>query len=262
MTTFDRILQRADDDSLTLGSDWGQGRAIFGGLVGALAFQRMQDAVADGRPLRALQIAFVGPVAAEQPLGFETRLLREGKTASQVQTHLVQEDSVRLAALGSFGGDRESSVALEPEPAPSVAPPEDCQPMPFYSGITPEFTSHIEMRWGFGALPFTGQHHREMGGWMRFRETPKQLTDAHIIALVDAWPPAVLQHLKSPAPASSMNWSLEMVHPRPELDPAEPLLYRAIIDQAGAGYGHTHATIWSRRGELVAMSRQAVTVFG
>ncbi|PAV26018.1 acyl-CoA thioesterase II [Tamilnaduibacter salinus] len=262
MTTFDEILKRADDDTLTLSPDWGQGRALFGGLVGALAFQRMQDEVAEGRPLRALQIAFVGPVAAEQPLGFETRLLREGKTASQVQTHLVQEDSIRLAALGSFGGDRESTVALEPEPAPSVPAPGDCQALPFQPGVTPEFTRHIEMRWGFGALPFTGQRHREMGGWMRFREAPEHLTDAHIIALVDAWPPAVLQHLKGPAPASSMSWSLEMVHPRPELDPAEPLLYRAVIDQAGAGYGHTDATIWSRRGELVAMSRQAVTVFG
>ena len=69
------------------------------------------------------------------------------------------------------------------------------------------------------------------------------MTDAHIVALVDAWPPALLPHLKGPAPASSLSWALEIVHPRPAMKPDDWLLYRATIDQAGAGYGHTHAGI-------------------
>ncbi|MBP54487.1 MAG: acyl-CoA thioesterase II, partial [Marinobacter sp.] len=31
---------------------------------------------------------------------------------------------------------------------------------------------------------------------------------------------------------------------------------------ADAGYGHTQAGIWTASGELVALSRQTVTVFG
>ena len=97
---------------------------------------------------------------------------------------------------------------------------------------------------------------------MQFREAPQAITDAHIVALVDAWPPAVLPHLKSPAPASSLSWALDIMHPRPPIRPDDWLLYRATIDQAGAGYGHTQAGIWTSQGELVATSRQTVTVFG
>lgn len=111
-------------------------------------------------------------------------------------------------------------------------------------------------------MPFSGQGGREMGGWMQFREPPETLTDAHIVALIDAWPPALLPHLKSPAPASSLSWALDIMHPRPDVRPGDWLLYRATIDQAGAGYGHTQAGIWTSRGELVATSRQTVTVFG
>jgi acyl-CoA thioesterase len=188
--------------------------------------------------------------------------LREGKTATQVQGQLLQSGEVKLVILGSFGGQRESSVQVEPLPAPEVAAINQCRELPFIKDVTPGFTQHIEMRWGFGDMPFAGKPNREMGGWMRFREPGKEMTDAHVIALVDAWPPAVLQHLKKPAPASSMSWSLEMVHPRPAMAADEALLYRATIDQVGGGYGHTHATVWTQQGELVALSRQVVTVFG
>ncbi|TBW56229.1 thioesterase family protein [Marinobacter halodurans] len=259
---FDELLAGVENDSLVIPASWGQGRATFGGLVAALTFLKMQAAVQPGRPLRALQVAFVGPVTVDEPVSFEVELLREGRAASQVQGRLVQGGEVRLSALASFGGDRESSVQVSPDPAPEAPAPEQCPELGYIAGMTPEFTRHIEMRWAFGHFPFAGRPVREMGGWMRFREAGEAMGDAHVIALVDAWPPAVLQHLKQPAPASSMSWSLEIVHPRPEMKADEPLLYRAVIDQAGGGYGHTHATIWNGQGELVALSRQTVTVFG
>jgi acyl-CoA thioesterase len=175
---------------------------------------------------------------------------------------VVQDDQSQLVALASFGGGRESVVAVDQEPAPEAPAPEECQPLPYIKNVTPEFTQHIEMRWAFGHMPFSGKGGREMGGWMQFREPPESLTDAHIVALIDAWPPALLPHLKSPAPASSLSWALDIMHPRPDIKPGDWLLYRATIDQAGSGYGNTQAGIWTRRGELVATSRQTVTVFG
>lgn len=35
---------------------------------------------------------------------------------------------------------------------------------------------------------------------MRFKETPQTFSDAAILALIDAWPPAILAMLKKPAP--------------------------------------------------------------
>ncbi|MDX1755789.1 MAG: thioesterase family protein [Marinobacter sp.] len=259
---FDELLAGLEQESLVLPSSWGQGRATFGGLVAALVTRRMQQVVAEGRPLRSLQVSFVGPVAVEQPVRIEVELLREGRAVSQVQGRVVQDGEVKVVVLASFGGDRASQVSVAPDRAPEVAAPDQLQSLPYMPNLSPEFVQHIEMRWGFGGLPFSGQTSREMGGWMKFRKQPEAMSDAHLVALIDAWPPAVLPHLTQPAPASSLSWTLEFVYPRPALAADDWLLYRASIDQAGAGYGHTQARIWSPGGELVAISRQTVTVFG
>jgi acyl-CoA thioesterase len=261
--TFDELLTAsASEQAVTIPASWAQGRATFGGLTAALVFNRMQGVVAEGRPMRSMQVSFVGPVKPDTPAVLEAEILREGKAVSQAMGRIVQDDQPQLVVLASFGGDRESAVAVDPLPAPEAPAPEDCQPLPYIKNVTPEFTQHIEMRWAFGHMPFSGKGGREMGGWMQFREPPAELTDAHIVALVDAWPPALLPHLKGPAPASSLSWALDIMHPRPEIRPGDWLLYRAVIDQAGSGYGHTQAGIWTSRGELVATSRQTVTVFG
>ncbi|CAN0596869.1 unnamed protein product, partial [Laminaria digitata] len=172
---------------------------------------------------------------------------------------IVQGGELKLVALASFGGDRESDVSVDAEPAPEAKPVEQCFGLDYIEGVTPEFIQHIEMRWAFGNLPFSGKGGRELGGWMQFRQTPETFSDAHIVALVDAWPPAVLPYVKQQVRTSSLSWALEIVHPRPVLAPGDWLLYKAEIDKAGAGYGHTQAGIWTASGELVALSRQTVT---
>jgi acyl-CoA thioesterase len=261
--TFDELLKAsAHKDGLTFPTSWSQGRATFGGLTAALVFSRMASVVAQGRPMRSMQVSFVGPVKPDVPALLSAEILREGKAVSQAMGRIEQDGQPQLVAFASFGGGRESVVSVEPEPAPEAPAPDECQSLPYIKDVTPEFTRHIEMRWAFGDMPFSGKGGREMGGWMQFREPPESLTDAHIVALIDAWPPALLPHLKSPAPASSLSWALDIMHPRPDIQPGDWLLYRATIDQAGSGYGHTQAGIWTRHGELVATSRQTVTVFG
>lgn len=259
---FDELMAAATNGELVFPGSWGQGRATYGGLVAAAVVSQMQRVVAAGRSLRSLQVSFVGPVAPGVPVGIEVEMLREGKAVSQVQGKMTQEGQVCLVVLGSFGGSRESRVQVAAEPEVLPSPPETLKALPYIKGMTPEFFQHVDMRWAFGGFPFTGNQSREMGGWMRFNEPPRELDDATLVALVDAWPPAVLPHLSQPAPASSLSWSLEFLYPRPQLESGDWLLYRASIDQAGAGYGHTHANIWSQNGELLAISRQTVTVFG
>jgi acyl-CoA thioesterase len=48
----------------------------------------------------------------------------------------------------------------------------------------------------------------------------------------------------------------------PSLSTEDWCLYRANIEHARDGYGHTAAAIWTKEGELLAISRQTVTVFG
>lgn len=250
------------DAPLRIPQGWSQGRASFGGLVGALLYQAMAEQCEPDRGLRSMAVSFVGPVAPEQDAHFSGEILRQGKAVSQFEARARQDGQTVAAALASFGAARASAVQVAPEPAPEAPAPDTCKRLPYLKGVTPEFTREIEMRWAFGGLPFSNTPEREMGGWMRFRDASGPMTAAHLVALIDAWPPAVLPHLKQYAPASSLSWIFELMQPLPQLNAGDWLLYRAGIDQASDGYGQTSAAIWSSSGQLLALSRQTVTIFG
>jgi acyl-CoA thioesterase len=265
MTLFEMIQAvRTDPDNIQVPSEWGQGRAGFGGLAAALVYEAMRAKVPEGRPLRSLAVTFVGPLICEKPVRFEAEVLREGKAVSQVLGRAVQDGQVVTLAQGSFGASRESAVTVQALPAPAMKPVEECQELPYVKGITPEFTRHLAMRWGLGGLPFSNNTSREMGGWVRLRGEVEELpvNEAHLLALVDAWPPAPLSHLRGPAPGSTLTWTIEFVQPVPTLTTHQWCLYRAEIEHARDGYGHVAAALWTPSGELVALSRQTVTVFG
>ncbi|TBU97668.1 acyl-CoA thioesterase [Phytopseudomonas dryadis] len=263
---FSELLRavRQTPDALRIPADWGQGRASFGGLVAALVYACMRRQVPAERAPRSLAITFVGPVAADVPTRFEAELLREGKAVSQVLGRALQNGEVVALVQGSFGAPRPSSVSVAAAPAPTIKAVTDCQELPYIPQVTPEFTRHLAMRWGLGSMPFTGSSAREMGGWVRFRDQhkPEPIDEAHLLALVDAWPPALLSHLKSPAPGSSLTWTIEFIQPLLALTTAHWCLYRAEIEHARDGYGHVAAALWADSGELLAISRQTVTVFG
>ncbi|MFT4941090.1 MAG: acyl-CoA thioesterase [Paraglaciecola sp.] len=67
--------------------------------------------------------------------------------------------------------------------------------------------------------------------------------------------------LRWPAPASSMSWKVEFIHPHSTFQPTDWFAYQAQTRQAADGYGHTEANIWDAKGKLIAVSRQTVTIF-
>lgn len=255
---------RETPENVVVPASWGQGRAAFGGVAAALVYEAMLAKVPPGRPVRSLAITFVGPLQLDTPVSLEAEVLREGKAVSQMLGRAVQDGQVVTLVQGSFGASRDSVVEVAAEPAPEVPPVEQCQSLPYVKGMTPEFTQHLDLRWGIGGLPFSGNTSREMGGWVRQRgEVAREaVTEAHLLALMDAWPPAVLPHLKHFAPASSLTWTMEFVQPTPPMDTHDWCRYRAVIEHARDGYGHCAAALWTADGQLVAISRQTVTVFG
>lgn len=263
---FSDLLQAVRDNpnAVQIPSQWAQGRASFGGLVAALVYEAMRAQVPDGRPARSLAITFVGPAAPDVPISFEVDVLREGKAVSQVLGRAVQDGQVVTIVQGSFGAGRESRINVQADAAPPAKCVDECQEMPYIPNVTPEFTRYLAMRWAFGGLPFTGNPSREMGGWVRLRDqsSAEPVSEAHMLALVDAWPPAVLPHLSTPAPGSSLTWTIEFVQPMSALTTQDWCLYRAQIEHARDGYGHVAAALWSPAGELLAISRQTVAVFG
>jgi acyl-CoA thioesterase len=82
----------------------------------------------------------------------------------------------------------------------------------------------------------------------------------------------VLSRIDRPAPASSLTWAIEFVHPPAPAAPAQPAappapaadhwwFYRSETETAAGGYAHESAALWDPIGRLVALSRQAVAVF-
>ena len=263
--TFYQLIQavRANPQHMQVPATWGQGRASFGGLAVALVFEAMRAKVPHDRPVRSLSVSFVGPLAVDAPVCFEVEVLREGKAVSQVLGRALQNGQVVTLVQGSFGAPRASSIDVPALAAPPMKPVAECQELPYIANITPEFTRYLAMRWAVGGMPFSNNKSRQMGGWVRLREHEpvEDLTATHLLALVDAWPPAVLPHLSAPAAGSSLTWTIEFVQPLPTLTTLDWCMYHAEVEHARDGYGHIAAELWSPAGELLALSRQTVTVF-
>lgn len=241
---------------------WAQGRALFGGLVAGLLYQGAREQVEAERLVRSFSISFVGPVAPEVPLRVEARVLREGRAVTQVQVHGMQGEEVLAVALVSFGAARESVLQVPAVAAPEVKPPEDAWAIPFIEGVSPAFGRYFDWRYAIGAVPFSGVQDREMGGWVRFHDPQPAITEAHLLGLVDAWPPAVLPMLTERAPASTLTWTIDFIHPLSTIASDDWLLYRAVVDHVRDGYNQASSRLWTRSGQLIALSRQTVAVFG
>lgn len=253
--------ENIDNICLTVPKDWTQGRTAFGGLSAGLLTRVMRKKVSEDRSLQSVSFNFVGPLNAGEPFGFEVNILREGKNATQVSASIIQQDKVCLTALACYARQRRSKVLVPPAHMHQMSLPKKPNFIPQIPKVTPKFLRHVQLAIQDGKLPFTGAKQSTMAGWMRFKETPVQLSEAHIITLIDAWPPTILQMVRGPAPASTMSWNIELIHPFAPVAPGEWLAYQAETIHAKDGYGHTEAKIWSQSGDLLAISRQLVAIF-
>lgn len=241
---------------------WGQGRSVYGGLVGALALRAMRGAVEDpGRPPRSLQFCFVGPLEPGE-VAIEVRLLRRGGSVTHAEARLEQRGETVCVGIGAFAAGRASAIEVPPPPRPAAPGPEGLDELPWVPGVFPEFTRHVAYRWAIGSPPFSASPSRAMGGWCRMRDGAGAGTEERVLALVDAWPAAVLSQLDRRAPASSISWALELIQPEEAHEPGDGwCFYRAETEAARAGYAHAAAALWDPAGRLLALSRQAVAVF-
>ena len=247
--------------TLMIPPNWGQGRAAYGGLVAAFLQSHLDAEQSEGRPLRAAQIALIGPATVGEAQ-IESQLLRTGKSALQADARLLQNGAVVATLQATYGADRSSQLS-EPAPQqPSMKAPEDCPALPYIAGLMPEFTQHFDMRWSEGGLPFSGHESGNMKGWIRFREGEAiDLNPAWVLALVDAWPPAVVARCSGPANLSTMTWAVGYRPIKETIDAQGWWAYQADTISCGEGYAHIRSTLWSPAGEVVALSQQTVAVF-
>lgn len=270
MHYFHEIIQQLSaaqtEYRIEIPENWGQGRATFGGIIGGILYKAMRLNVDSSRLARSLSVSFVGPVTVG-PMTVVVNELRSGSSVTQIEARAIQNDQVQCMAMASFGTDRESSIEIKAESAPEAPKPVDkSQELPYIKGITPDFVQQFKMRWAAGGFPFSGSKDDFIDGYMQFKDQAAHLGDlpfdeTALVTLIDAWPPIQLSKMKKPAPASSLTWAMEFIQPIEGLTADSWLRYKAEIDHSHNGYGQNHAQIWSENGELLAISRQTVTVF-
>ena len=252
------------DWTLHVTEDWRQGRAVFGGLQTALCLMAMRDVVDAALPLRTLQTTFIAPPSGSR-IRATARVLRTGKSASHVEARLLDVDgasgdeSTLAIVIGVFGAARASVVNVTPV-MPRVA---DVTPLPFryVPGVTPTFTQHFDATWLAGRLPFTGSPNEPACVYLGMREEPES-SEALIVALADFIPPLALSMLRTPAPGSSLTWMLELLSDTLTGFPVEGFRVDSEMLAGRDGYTSQSSMIWGPKGQPIALSRQAMVVFG
>lgn len=237
--------------------NWAQGRAGYGGVVTALAFEAMRRELGTGSPLRSLTVAFIGPAVGDLTIGVER--LRVGRTAAFLQATVRAGEDVVATVGACFGPDRDSVVSLPAAPGPEVPPPDACIPLPDGPPV-PTFLKNLDVRIARG-VPFMGRQDPEILWWARHRDEAAWGTESGFVALLDTLPPAAATQLKGASPLSSLTWMVDF--PSTGVDTTDGwYLLRSVSDYAGGGFSGQAMQAWNRDGKLVALHRQSIAIFG
>lgn len=247
----------AGEFAVEVPEDWLQGRTLFGGLQGAIAFQAMRSLV-PGVPLRSLQGTFLAPVPGGM-VRSRARVLRSGKSATHVESRIVDGDNTLALFVAVFGVSRASAVTLRPKQP--VVTQENPVQLAYREGVMPAFTQHFKARWIKGGPPYTGSTQAESVIELGMHDTGRA-TEAHLIAMADFIPPVALSFLKAPVAAASLTWMLEPLVEDVSAMPLEGWRIDAQMVAADSGYTNQSLVLWGPGGVPVALGRQSMVVFG
>jgi hypothetical protein len=249
-----------DEHTFNLPDGWQQGRGAFGGLVLGAMLDAMIAREEDGARLaRTLSGDLCGP-ALPGPTRILTRVLRRGKSQSNLAAALEQNGALVAHATCVLASERNvkapPKLSLESPPRPpyeSVAPI-DLRP------LGPRFAQHYEYR-PTSPLPFSGGPRAELTGWLTERVPLSRVTHAAIVARLDAHWPAIYTVETAPRPIATVSFLAELLMDPRTLDPERPLYYRAnAVAQAG-GYFVEMRELWDGD-ELVALNQQSFAMLG
>lgn len=263
MNSFQHYLDTVkSNETFTVGADWAQGRSIFGGLSAALILSKLENINAtQNRLLKSLSVNFCGVFEADVTCEIRYDVLSRGKSVVQIQGQLIQNNAIKTQVLACYAAPRESSIKVIAKSSTPKSSIGDAMIFPFIPNITPAFIQHITLGALNNCIPFTGVSTTNVIGWAKFNDAPKTFNLAAVIALIDAWPPAVLPMLKQPAPASTITWNMEFANPELTLNPDDAIYYECDVIDASGGYAHTEAKVYDPSGQLIVLSRQLVGVY-
>ena len=247
----------------TLPTGWMQGRAVYGGLSGAMALalaRRVSGprgvAGPEGLRARHVQLSLVRP-ATPGPIWGGASVLRAGRSVTSVTVELGQGDAIFLHGTVTFVSPRVGTLAVDPALRPPSASEPAPRPIPRIPGVTPEFIQHVDLQLVRGELPFSGAPDAMLVGDCRFRVPAGD--EEGLLALSDVWPCPSLARLRQPAAASTVTWSTHLLAAPARLEGFYRMHYRTLVGRVG--FHTARGELYDPAGALVAVSEQLVAVF-
>ncbi len=249
--------QASGEVSAHIPANWMQGRTTYGGLSAALCLRAVQLNFDDLPPLRSALITFVGPVGGTVTM--QCKVLRQGKSVSNIQVDMLNEQGHATQAIFCFGAQRESRFDQVYNSAPSLPSPEASADFFIDINQAPVFARNFDTKLAKGGHPISGSSEHEHFIWVRHHD--QQANDiTALIGIADMPPPAVLPMFKKFAPISSMTWMLNFTNTNVNTENGWWLM-RTAAEHARHGYSSQDMQVWNRQGELVITGRQSVAVF-
>ena len=229
---------------------WWIQRGPNGGYLAAIVLRAILAEVADpARSPRSITLHYLRPPVAG-PCEVTVAVEREGRGLTTVTARLVQEGRPCIVAIAALGFPREGP-AFDDHPAPDVQPPEELRRAAGVPGIP--IRERFDTRQAIGTPPFELGDQAVVGGWIRTVDDDP-IDEVLLVALTDAWPPAVFSRMEVPLGVPTIDLT---VHFR-QTPPDEPgwALVRFSSTIAADGYVEEDGEVWSHDGRLLAQSRQ------
>jgi acyl-CoA thioesterase len=237
--------------------NWMQGRTAYGGLTAALCLEAAIP-LSGGLPVRAVQVAFVGPVNGTAVC--RPQVLRQGKNTVFTSVRMTGEDGVLAEAIITFGAARASALDFAHLPPPEVAPPASAPNYFRQQGQGPAFVQNFDILLAGGSPPMSGASQADISIWMRHKDPATRSDAVALLALADAPPPAAMSMFTAPGRISSMTWMAEFLTETIETE-ERWFLARHTAQTARNGYSSQAMSMWNTAGEPVMIGRQTIAVF-
>jgi len=250
------ITAQGGNVALENAQSWMQGRTLYGGASALVAYTAAIRAFPDLPPLRAGQIGFVAPVGGEFELSSE--IVRQGRNVTQVRSEIVCEGKAALTTFWLFGTARESN-GEHPSPLPLPDPGKPEEQRAADSSRAPEF-----LRNNYD-VHYTAER-RDAGEpvirrWVRLKEPSGLDPISELILMGDTLPPSAARIMQRRGPISSINWSFNLLNPKPETRDGWWLAETAS-DHAAEGYSSERLRLWNEQGKQMLSGIQSVAIFG
>jgi len=233
---------------------WQQGRGAFGGLVlGTLARAILASEPDPLRTLRAFNGEVCGPVLPG-PARVSVRILRRGKSLSNIEATLDQGSDILVRASGIVAATRKAPVGVHAPTAPAQPPWQDIAPVAVEAPMGPVFARHYEYRC-VGPWPFSGGSEPLAAGYIREKVSPARLDVPAILGYLDAYWPAYLALVSAPVALATVSYTAELMTDPTALDSQTPLFHIGRLTSHSDGFMVEMRELWSGP-VLVALNQQ------